>query len=210
MADGIPTSSASLGSKPASLLLAPASAGPAQAASPPLASHFLPPSLAKKAKAQPAKPPGEPHLPLLLPYSKPSDFSGSPWSRKPSCPRPERGSRRRSRPPRDGMGMGWDGLEELPQVTEGSPRLVFGSGLNPTPAQVLGELLLHTLLTQPPQISNSTRNPPACKHPKTKQTPQQMEGKIPRGGCWLVLKRLWNSFSGILQVEADTEPSPSC
>lgn len=109
MADGIPTSSASLGSKPASLLLAPASAGPAQAASPPLASHFLPPSLAKKAKAQPAKPPGEPHLPLLLPYSKPSDFSGSPWSRKPSCPRPERGSRRRSRPPRDGNGVGWAG-----------------------------------------------------------------------------------------------------
>lgn len=169
MADGIPTSSASPGSKPASLLLAPAGTAPAKAASPPLASHFPPPSqeapLAKEAKARPAKPPGEPHLPLLLPLSKPSDFSGSLWSRQPSCPR-ERGigARHRSRPPpvTRSNWEGWNrtgvGLEELPQVTEGSPKLAFGSGWNPTPAPVPRELLLHTLPAQPPKPPTRPRS----------------------------------------------------
>ena len=68
-----------------------------------------------------------------------------------------------------GEERGWAGWAEMPQVREGSPHRVLGSGLNQTPARVLRELLLcthvrgHVRFQHNPPISHSTQKPLACK-----------------------------------------------
>lgn len=68
-----------------------------------------------------------------------------------------------------GEERGWAGWAEMPQVREGSPDPLLGSGLNQTPARALGELLLcthmqgHVRFQHDPPISRSTQKPLACE-----------------------------------------------